>query len=133
VITVTGELVHVNVPLTPISGTYTNLINLTVTGPDRPVLVVPSGSAVAWAAEMIPNIRPESRRQYTDDPVLRLLSALNPLTSTLGWDGGMMAPGQIYVRRMNAAGSYSYNDGLGHVGLVIVADHSVYLPLVARQ
>jgi hypothetical protein len=134
VITVTGELVHVNVPLTPISDTTVNLVNLTVTGPDKPVVIVPTGGTVAWAAEMIPNINEASRKQYTENPVLRPLSALDPLTSTLGWDGGMMAPGQIYQRRMDQPGIYLYDDGLGHSGTVLVGNYtSVHLPLVMRQ
>jgi hypothetical protein len=131
-ITVKNELVHLNVPLTPISSQNVQVVNLTVTGPDRPVVHVKPGDTVEWSAEMIPNISPESRRLYTENPVLRLLSALDPLSDTLGFDSGMIAPGQSYRRRFDEKGVSFYDDGLGHTGRVMVGIVPVYLPVVLR-
>lgn len=108
------------------------MVNLTVTGPDRPVVFVQPGDTVEWDAEMIPNIAPQSRQQYTENPVLRLLSAEDPLISTFGFDGGMMAPGQIYRRKFDQDGLYSYSDGLGHDGIVAVGSPKIYLPVMRR-
>jgi hypothetical protein len=130
VITVKNELVHLNVPLTPISSENVQLVNLTVTGPDRPVVHLRTGETVEWSAETIPNLSPESRKLYTENPVIRPLSALDPLTSTLGFDGGMMTPGQGYRRKFDENGVYLYDDGLGHTGHVVVGMAPVYLPVV---
>ncbi len=67
------------------------------------------------------------------DPVVRPLSSLDPLTSTLGWDGGMLTPGQVYRRQFMTEGRYSYTDGAGHVGVVVVRGPRLYLPLVRRN
>lgn len=48
------------------------------------------------------------------------LSALNPISHTVGWDGGMLAPGRSYRRQMDSPGLYSYSDELGHQGQVCV-------------
>jgi hypothetical protein len=132
VITVTNKLVHLNVPLTPISNQNIQRVNLTVTGPDKPIVYVPTGGTVEWLSEMIPNISPESRKRYTEDPIIWLLSELDPLTSILGWDGGMMAPGQIFQRRFDQEGEYLYSDGLGHMATVYVGMLKLYLPLILK-
>ena len=33
--------------------------------------------------------------QQADNPALQPLSVLNPINNTLGWDGGMLQPGQV--------------------------------------
>ena len=93
VITVTDQLVHVNVPLTPISNQNIHTVNLSVTGIDPPVLHVQPGDSVEWDAEITPNISTQTRQAYTANPVLRVLSALDPLSNILGWDSGLLAPG----------------------------------------
>jgi hypothetical protein len=55
-----------------------------------------------------------------DNPALRLLSDLNPIESTDGWDGGMMTPDQRYLRQFDSAGDFSYSDGAGHKGTIHV-------------
>jgi hypothetical protein len=132
VVTVTNKLVHLNVPLTPISNQSIRSVNLTVSGPDKPIVYVPAGGTVEWLTEMIPNISTESRRLYTENPIIRLLSDLDPLTSTMGWDGGMSAPGQIFQRRFDQNGVYFYSDGLGHIGKVYVGHLKLYLPLILK-
>jgi hypothetical protein len=132
VITVTNKLVHLNVPLTSISNQNIQTVNLTVTGPDKPIVYVPIGGTVEWSAEMIPNITTETRKLHTENPVIRLLSDLDPLTNILGWDGGMMAPGQFFQRRFNQEGEYFYSDGLGNSAMVFVGPLKIYLPLILK-
>jgi hypothetical protein len=132
VITVTNKLVHLNVPLTPISNQNIRRVNLTVTGPDKQIVYVPTGGTVEWLSEMIPNISPESRKRYTEDPIIWLLSEIDPLTNTLGWDGGMMAPGQIFQRRFDQDGEYFYSDALGHIGKVYVGSLKIFLPIILK-
>jgi hypothetical protein len=132
VITVTNKLVHQNVPLTPNSNQNIRQVNLTVTGPDKPIVQVPIGGTLEWLTEMIPNITPESRRLYTENPIIRLLSDLDPMANTFGWDGGMLAPGQIFQRRFDQEGEYLYSDGLGHIAKVVVGQVKLYLPLILK-
>jgi hypothetical protein len=87
---------------------------------------------VEWSAEMIPNITTETRKLHTENPVIRLLSDLDPLTSTFGWDGGMMAPGQIFQRRFDQVGEYFYSDGLGNSAKISVGPLKLYLPLILK-
>ncbi len=131
-ITVTNQLVHMNIPLTPISSQNIHQVNLTISGPDTPVLYINKGDTVEWLAEMVANISPESRQKYTENPVLRLLSALDPLNNILGWDGGLLAPGQIYQRQFIQDGEYLYSDGLGHTERVVVGGRQLFLPLIRR-
>lgn len=65
--------------------------------------------------------------------MLRPFSTLNPLTSTLGWDGGMLTPGQTYRRQFITPGTYTYTDGAGHAGQVVVSSYRIYLPLALRD
>jgi hypothetical protein len=132
VITVVDKLVHVNVPLTPISNQVDQTVNLTVSGPARPMVFLNPGDTLEWLAETTPEISTQSRQSYTDNPVLHPISALDPLTNTLGWDGGMMAPGQVYQRRFDQQGVYSYDNGLGYTGQVLVGMTPIYLPLVRK-
>jgi hypothetical protein len=94
---------------------------------------VPVGSAVEWVSELNGLTLAARLVSLIENPVVRLLSARNPLTDTLGFDGGMLAPGQVYRRQFNRQGAYSYTDGSGHAGQVIVTQHNIYLPLVLRQ
>jgi hypothetical protein len=90
------------------------------------------GETLQWLAETTPDISPESRQRYTENPALRPLSALDPLSDTLGWDGGMMIPGQVYSRRFDQVGVYAYDNGLGYTGQVIVGMTPIYLPIVRK-
>jgi len=65
-----------------------------------------------------------SLAQYRSNPLLRVLSLLNPLTNPLGWDSGLMPPGQSYLRKFDKLGTYLYSDGAGHTGQVIVGPSS---------
>ena len=123
VITVVNEIVHVNVPYTPWSEppaieTVTEIL-LTAAGPQPASVTVPAGTTVQWRAD-VDGLSPADLATQTDDPVLQPLSVLNPISTTLGWDGGMLKPGQTYQREMNQPGSYTYTDGLGNQGQVCV-------------
>jgi hypothetical protein len=132
VITVVDKLVHVNVPLTPVSNLVMQMVNLTVSGPARPMVFLEPGDTLAWLAETTPDISSQSRQAYTENPVLHPLIALDPLTNILGWDGGMLIPGQVYTRRFDQIGLYSYNNGLGFTGQVLVGMIPLYLPIVKK-
>ena len=84
------------------------------------MITVPIGSAVEWTAQLSGTLPIEQLAQAMDDPILRPLSARNTLSDTLGWDGGMMPPGQIYHRQFTRTGTYDYADGAGHTGRIIV-------------
>jgi hypothetical protein len=81
---------------------------------------------------MIPNLPLESLQKYTENPVLYLLSWLDPLTNILGWDCGMLSPGTTYTRQFIQDGVYFYSEGLGHTARVVVDGMQFILPLVRR-
>jgi hypothetical protein len=132
VITVTDQLVHVNVPLTPVSDQNQHTIHLTTAGPDQATLHIQPGETVEWIAEMDPELAPDTRILHIQDPVIRLLSGLNPLFNVRGWDGGMLTPGSVFRRVFDQPGRYTYSDGLGHTGMVVVGNPGIYLPMVRR-
>lgn len=124
VITVVNEIVHVNVPVTPWTEppaveTVTEIL-LTAGGPQPASVTVPAGATVQWRAEVDGLLPPAELAALAENPVLHPLSALNPISVTLGWDGGMLQPGQIYQRQMNQAGRFTYSDGLGNQGELCV-------------
>jgi len=129
VVEVISEIVHVNVPYTPWTDGNVTRVALTSAGPQQPVVTVKVGDTVEWLAEVDGLLPPAERMTLLDEPVLRLLSDLDPLGFTLGWDGGRLAPGEIYRRQFNAPGAYTYTDGAGHTGQVIVLA-PIYLPIV---
>jgi hypothetical protein len=120
VVQVIDQIVHVNVPYTPWSQAPVHDVLLTAAGPHPRAITVPVGSAVRWLAEADGLASPELIAQQTENPALRPLSALDPISNTLGWDGGMLKPGQTYQRQMSQPGHYTYTDGLGHDGEVNV-------------
>jgi len=72
---------------------------------------------VEWHALWDPTASPATQMALMENPLLRLLSARDPLSDTLGFDGGMLAPGRVYPQE----GTYTYHDGLGHTATVVVA------------
>jgi hypothetical protein len=131
VITVVDRLVHMNVPLTPITAPAAQALNLSVSGLEHPVLFLHPGDTLEWQSEVDPNLSTASRQSYTENPVIRLLSGLDPQANTLGWDSGMLIPGQTYRRQFSQAGVYAYTDGLGHSAQVVVGE-TLYIPIVRR-
>ncbi len=133
VVEVFSEVVHVNVPYTPWPAEDISQVTLTADGPEPAVITVSAGSAVEWVAELDGTVPPEARMRLIDNPVLQPLSDLDPISHTVGWDGGMMAPGRIYRRQFTTPGTYTYTDGAGHSGQVVVTNYRIYLPLVLRN
>lgn len=131
-ITVVDKLVHLNVPLTPFTTPAAKQVQLGVSGPSPATVFLLPGETAEWQAESVPNISTVTRQIYTTDPVLRLLSVLDPHQSVAGWDGGMLAPGAVFRREFIEPGVYAYSDGLGYTGWVVVGGQSLYLPLVTR-
>jgi hypothetical protein len=121
VVQVITQIVHINVPLTPVGlGAPTYAVTLTQAGPSPAVITVPLGSVVEWAAELSGTLPMDQLAHWIEDPALRPLSARNPLSDTHGWDGGRLVPGQVYRRQFTQAGIYDYTDGTGHTGQVVV-------------
>ena len=67
----------------------------------------------ATAAELTAATLEPSSHPRTADP-------LDPLTNPLGFDGGMLRPGQAYRRSFPTSGEYAYTDGAGHSGTIVV-------------
>jgi hypothetical protein len=128
-IQVITEVVHVNVPLTPWTGGLAKQVIVTPEGISPGTVTVGVGDSVEWISGL-DDLGDLAR--YTSNPIVRPLSDLDPLGSTLGWDGGMLAPGRVYRRQFSAVGIYTYSDGAGHTGTVIVRNR-LYLPLATRS
>ncbi len=125
VITVVNEIVHVNVPYTPWTNpadaaTALAEVLLTASGPQPASLLVQPGDIVQWVAE-VDGLAPYELTAQSVDPSVQPLSALDPISSTLGWDGGKLKPGQVYRRQMNQPGRYIYSDGLGNEAEICVS------------
>ncbi|MBN1317568.1 MAG: hypothetical protein JXA42_18945 [Anaerolineales bacterium] len=132
VVQVITEIVHVNVPYTPWPEGAISQLSMTPDGLSQAVVQVGVGDSVEWVSTLPASSTLIDLARYRENPVLHLKSDLDPLTDLLGWDGGMLIPGGIYRRQFNQSGTYTYTDGAGHSGQVIVFAH-IYLPLVIRQ
>ncbi len=132
VVEVISEIVHVNVPYTPWSSGVIPQVSLADDGPEPAVITVSAGSAVEWVAAPDLPLHADEMIALLENPALRLLSDLDPLNFTDGWDGGMIAPGQIFRRHFTRPGAYNYSDGDGHTGQVIVTPYQIYLPATTR-
>jgi hypothetical protein len=122
-VTVVNTIVHVNVPLTPVPSGSGTPVTLSSDGPGPLVTTIPLGSSVEWLSTLNEGATAAELRTSNDDPVLqpRTSNPLDPLTSPLGFDGGMLKPGQAYRRQRSTLGEYAYTDGLGHTGTIKVS------------
>jgi plastocyanin len=129
---ITTRPLHTNVPLTPVGqDLILPHITLTPNGPEPAAIAIAAGESVEWIVETSETALPEELIRLYDNPLIRLLSDLDPLGSLLGWDSGMLAPGRAYRRQFTQPGTYTYTDGAGHTGTVVVTGTSkVYLPIV---
>ena len=84
-----------------------------------------------WNSVIDGVLPPDEIMALFEDPLLRLLSDLDPLTNVKGWDSGMLSPGQTYTRRFTSPGTYTYTDGYGHTGKINVP-YSIFLPVVVH-
>jgi hypothetical protein len=134
VVEVITQIVHVNVPYTPWAEGVAATVDLTAGGPDPAVVTVPVGSAVEWTAALGVGDTLTDLVTWSENPILRLESALDPLSDTRGFDAGYLEPGRIYRRAFAYAGVYTYTVA-GYNGrvMVISEQHKIYLPLVMRN
>ncbi len=134
VIEVITQIVHMNVPYTPWPDTAAVTVTLTPDGPDPAVVTVPVGSAVQWVSALRDTDTITDLVRWSENPILRPLSTLDPLRDSQGFDAGYLEPGQVYRRRFNIPGVYPYTDSAGHTGEVVVTGGSkLYLPLVLKK
>ena len=133
VVEVVSEIVHVNVPLTPAVTTKHSQVLLTPLGPDPEILYVPLNATVTWLAALNDEATAQDLADQMLNPVLRpySLSPLDALSDTLGFDGGMLVPGQSYTRRFVGPGDYAYDDGQGHTGIIRVVQ-GAWMPIATR-
>jgi len=130
------DTTRINVPLTPWHAGADAMVSLGLNGPQPAMITVPAGSVVEWAAALDAAASVAERMALIDNPALRPRSwgALDPLSSTLGFDGGMVIPGGVYRRAFAEVGTYDYTDGAGHSGQVVVTGSAqVFLPLVLKD
>jgi plastocyanin len=121
-IIVTNTPVEFNVPLTPIASQGANYtVTITARGFEPPVLQVPPGAVVAWL-------------NMDSAPHTTTSNSHPALTSTDGWDSGVLNGGSSYLRQMNTLGTYTYIDQNNptYSGTIVVAYNKVYLPLIVR-
>jgi plastocyanin len=130
---VISQVVHVNVPLTPWPEGNVYPVTLSPQGITPAVITVPVGSQVEWLSTLTGGDILRDLLRFSDNPLLRPRSDLDPLTDTRGWDGGMMVPGQSFRRQFTEAGVFSYTDGAGHTATVVVTGRRIYLPLVLHS
>jgi hypothetical protein len=137
VIEVITEVVHANVPYTPWSEQAAYQVLLTTDGPDPAEITISINEAIEWCVPLDGLIPPEKLISLYMNPVSQLLSDLGPINYTSAWDGGMMTPGQCYRRQFDQPGTFTYTDGLGHSGVVVVEkevdEYTIILPIVYKQ
>ena len=136
VVEVISDVVHVNVPLTPDEGPEPAWVYLRPDDLVPAVITVPVGSTIGWIPWLDATAPITDLVRLTENPIFQPRSggALDPLISTLGFDGGMLRPGDVYHRLFLEPGVYPYTDGAGRSGIVVVEadDYRIYLPLVRR-
>ena len=137
VVQVITEIVHVNVPYTPWPDQAAVTVTLTDEGLEPAVITIPVGSAVEWVSKLAATNTITDLIQWSENPILRPLSALDPLENTRGFDAGFLEPGRVYRREFDWPGTYEYTDAHGNTGTVIVTGEPpykyIYLPLVLRN
>jgi hypothetical protein len=133
VVTVVNELVHVNIPMTPLAAGPGSRVTLTPDGPQPQVIYAPRGGSVEWVSTLAEDASAADLLNFTENPMMQPRSGglLDPIVNILGFDGGMLKPGQTFTRQFNAIGEYTYSDNLGHTGLVKVGN-IVYIPAALR-
>jgi plastocyanin len=133
VVTVVNEIVHVNVPLTPIPTGSIYTLQTSLFGFSQSNLVVPPGSVVQWLAVQGAQEEMSDLISAETDPVLQLISSPDPFASTSGWDSGRLIPGESYQYRFDIPGTYTYTDSAGHTAIIRVGvENKIFLPLVNR-
>ncbi len=128
---VVDEPVHYDVPLTPaLNETPDYTVTIGAVGFDPAYLVVEPGAVVAWL-----NTDLDWHTTTSLTPTVIYAGAgLTALGSRDGWDSGLLDAGDVYHRRLDAVGTYTYYDHQNGVSIgTIEVLYRIYLPLVMRQ
>ncbi len=127
VVQVISEIVHVNVPYTPVYEAAD--MSLTVSpagieddqGADAARLSVDAGAIVEWRSFSGAELSDEEISAHLNSPKMRILSSLDPLEEPAGFDSGVVSLGASFRHRFDTPGVYAYSTGLGPSGAVVVA------------
>jgi hypothetical protein len=120
VVTVTNQVVHVNVPYTPWPEDAPYTVVAMPEGLSPAVITIPVGSAVEWRSALAASASLTELAQTINHPPVHIQSELSPLAGTRAFDAGRLEPGRVYRRQFQASGVYSYTDASGHAGQVVV-------------
>ncbi|MDD5368877.1 MAG: right-handed parallel beta-helix repeat-containing protein, partial [Anaerolineaceae bacterium] len=135
VVTVVNEIVHVNIPLTPLLNGSLSVLQSSRAGFSQTELTIPIGGQVRWDIVQSPQEDSTSLVADVVNPLLHIISNPDAFASIDGWDSGRLYPGQSYTRQFNHPGDYSYTDSAGHTALIRVTDATttpIYLPYIRR-
>lgn len=98
--------VHFDVPLTPaIAEPADYVVTVDGAGFDPSVLEVPAGSVVEWI-----NLDSEVHSSTSVTPTVSCETCSASLSSSDGWDSGLLTSGEAYKRELTALGTYVYQD-----------------------
>jgi len=134
-INVVSQVVHMNLPLNTISqAAPIVVVRSSPSGLSLPLVFIPPGGSVEWQAAPDLASPVDTVEGLLVHPAQRLLSSLDPLVNLMGFDSGLLTPGASYRRLFDQPGTFTYTDGYGHTGLVIVTSdvHKIYLPGLKR-
>ncbi len=132
-IQVVSEIVHMNSPLTALDAALPNVTVISSpAGLSQKRVTIPTGGSITWQTTLDASATPDTYNALMLNPLTRLLSALDPLSNSDGWDSGMLRPGSSYKRTFMKPGTYIYTDGYGHSGEVVV-QNAIFLPMVFAQ
>lgn len=126
VVTVINDIVHVNVPLTPAGAAGAPQVSLAPDGLTPVTRTISVGGTVEWVSSLASTASAGELMSYSENPELHAAvsakdgTPITALTSVLGFDSGMLTPGQVYRRQFMQAGTYTFSDGAGHTGTVVV-------------
>ena len=91
--------------------------------------MINTGETVEWVVPVDGMLRPDALVALVENPIVRILSSLDPQTDPAGWDSGLLYPGQTFQHTFITPGDYTYSDGLGHTGTITVIADKIYLHL----
>ncbi len=136
-IQVISEIVHQNVPYTPDPGSvaasvyeriYVSPLGLKrEDDSDGSSLMVKGGTIVEWIATGGDSATPAQVLAWQADPVIHILSDIDPDGNIRGFDSGMLTPLTFYRYRFDAPGTYAYSysaDNPELKGTIIVSSAS---------
>ena len=133
VVTVVNEIVHVNIPLTPAINSPFFVLQSGRAGFSLAQMIIPVGGQVRWNIVQGPQEDSASLLADAANPLIRLVSSPDAITSSDGWDSGRLYPGQSYTHQFNQPGVYTYTDSAGHTAIIRVTNTKpIFLPLLRK-